>query len=176
MPEPASRKEQTAYEHTDIPILVPVGIMGLVAAVVIGAVLILSGLYAGTMHQPSAAPARLPPKPRLDINGSRAFRQFDDRVMKRLDSYGWVDRRRGLVHIPIALAMQRAAKAGFPDWPGNPGANPPASASPPPSRSPAASAKGAPAPKASASRAAPAASGRGGNTAARPGQNKPAGR
>lgn len=158
MPEASPSKEKTAYEHRDAPIALLVGIMGLVAAVTISAVLILSGLYPGTTNQPSPAPGRLPPQPRLEINEAHALRQFNAHALKRLESYGWVDRRRGIVHIPIGLAMRRAAKYGFPDWPGNPGAKPAAAAS------------------ATAPPQAPGPAGNAGNTGAAPGNTKAAGR
>ena len=35
------------------------------------------------------------------------------RDLKRLSSYGWVDRSRGVVHIPIDRAMELVAKEGM---------------------------------------------------------------
>lgn len=125
MPEGSTPSNpKTAYEHKDAPISLLVGILGLVAVVTIAAALILSGIYPAALREASPAPARLPPKPRLEIDEARALRRFEARVAKRLDSYGWVDRKRGIVHIPISLALREAAQRGFPDWPGNPGTEP----------------------------------------------------
>ncbi|HJU17485.1 MAG TPA: hypothetical protein VJ770_13585 [Stellaceae bacterium] len=111
---------KTAFESHDAPPAVLAGVMGLVAAVTISVGLILSGIFPGTLSERSAAPPRLPPSPRPQINEAEALIRFDARVEKRLQSYGWVDRKNGVVHVPITVAMQRAAKTGFPHWPGNP--------------------------------------------------------
>jgi hypothetical protein len=112
---------KTAYEPKDSPPSLLAGLMALVAGVTIAVGLILSGIYPGTLNERSEAPSRLlPPKPRLQVNEAETMHHFDVRIENRLKSYGWIDRRHGIVHIPIKEAMQRAAAAGFPDWPGNP--------------------------------------------------------
>ncbi|MBV9118589.1 MAG: hypothetical protein JOY63_14640, partial [Acetobacteraceae bacterium] len=37
--------------------------------------------------------------------------------LDRLNSLGWVDRAKGLVHVPIDQAMRMVAKEGIKDWP-----------------------------------------------------------
>jgi len=53
--------------------------------------------------------ARLEADPRAD----RLALEADAR--RRLESYGWTDRAKGLAHIPIARAMALQAEAGWPD-------------------------------------------------------------
>lgn len=112
----------TAYEPKDTPPYLIFALMGLIAAVTIAVGLILSGIYSGTLQESSRGPGKtlLPPKPRLEVNEAAALRRFRARTEKRLESYGWVDRKNGIVHIPIMAALKQAAAAGFPDWPGNP--------------------------------------------------------
>jgi hypothetical protein len=113
----------TAYERSDVPATVLLGIMLLVAVVVISAGAILTGIFPSTQDQRFPGPTKeLPPSPRLEVNGEAALRRFNERVDRRLDSYGWVDRQHDIVHIPITVAMRQAAKTGFPNWPGNPNA------------------------------------------------------
>jgi hypothetical protein len=38
--------------------------------------------------------------------------------MQQLDSAGWVDRTKNVVHMPIDDAMRRIAERGIADWPG----------------------------------------------------------
>jgi hypothetical protein len=111
---------KTAYEPADASPALLLGLLALVAAVTIAAALILSGIFPSTLNERSAAPTRLPPQPRPQINEFEAMSRFNARVEKRLDGYGWVDRRHGIVRVPIDEAIKRAAKNGFPDWPGNP--------------------------------------------------------
>jgi hypothetical protein len=122
MPEPQGpTNPKTAYEHKDAPPALLAGLMAFVAGVTIAVGLILSGIFSGTLHERSAAPTGLlPPQPRLQVNEAEPMRRFTARIERRLNNYGWIDRRRGIVHIPIREALQRAAAAGFPDWPGNP--------------------------------------------------------
>lgn len=57
------------------------------------------------------------PAPRLQTNPAgdlRAFRQSED---ARLSSFGWVDRDKGIVRMPIERAMGSIAERGMPGWP-----------------------------------------------------------
>jgi hypothetical protein len=55
-----------------------------------------------------------PPEPRLQTTPVPARKQILDRESILLNSYGWVDQRAGLVHIPIQQAMELLAKRGLP--------------------------------------------------------------
>jgi hypothetical protein len=46
--------------------------------------------------------------------------KFYAQEMSRLNSTGWVDKQRGIAHIPIADAMRLTAQQGIPDWPNSP--------------------------------------------------------
>lgn len=56
------------------------------------------------------APLQVAPSATLDI-----LRREEEEL---LTSYGWVNPERGLVHIPIARAIEIVAKRGLPDWRG----------------------------------------------------------
>jgi len=59
-------------------------------------------------HGPGPLPA-LAGQPKIGIVNQTLFEtpsDFQDRQRRRLDSYGWVDRARGQVHIPVERAMQ----------------------------------------------------------------------
>lgn len=59
------------------------------------------------------------PQPRLEINERD---QLNDRRLKEeetLNSYGWVDQKAGIAHIPIERAMELVAQQGLPTSPQN---------------------------------------------------------
>jgi hypothetical protein len=60
---------------------------------------------------------RLPPEPRLQTNPRADLRELRESEEKRLDSYGWVDRNAGVVHIPIDEAIKVTLQRGLPSRP-----------------------------------------------------------
>ncbi len=114
--------------------------------------LILAGMYRyldtyekthqaqpGPMARPAAADMRQAapqeadkfPTPRLEIN-ERA--QLNDKRLKEeetLNTYGWVDQKAGVAHIPIDRAMDLIAQQGLPTAPPNVNTRPPAGPKPP---------------------------------------------
>jgi hypothetical protein len=67
------------------------------------------------------------PQPRLEKNERLEIKDFRLQEEKALNSYGWVDEKAGVVHIPIERAMQLVAQRGLPTRPPN-GQNPAAAA------------------------------------------------
>ena len=71
------------------------------------------------MRQPTAPEANQFPLPRLETNERgqlNAVRLDEDQI---LNSYGWVDEKNGVVHIPIERAMGLLAQRGLPVLPEN---------------------------------------------------------
>ena len=60
---------------------------------------------------------RVPPEPRLQTNPRADLREMRESEDKRLDSYGWVDRNAGIVHIPIDDAIKLTLQRGLPSRP-----------------------------------------------------------
>lgn len=50
--------------------------------------------------------------PALTISSQEELRSLRAEEQKRLDSYGWVDRGRGIVHLPIERAMRLLVEHG----------------------------------------------------------------
>src|SRR5438093_862153 len=65
--------------------------------------------YAGT-REPSGRDTLKFPEPRLEINERTQLNGFRLDEEKKLNSYGWVDQKAGVVHIPIERAMQIVAQ------------------------------------------------------------------
>ncbi|TAH37383.1 MAG: hypothetical protein EYC70_10460 [Planctomycetota bacterium] len=110
------------HEHSDVPVR-PVALAALVLAMGIAAALGLMWLLLsilGGAQAPAAAPEHplaraLPqfPQPRLqtDAAGDLArHRAWEDSV---LQGYGWVDRERGIVRIPLERALAEVGQRGI---------------------------------------------------------------
>jgi hypothetical protein len=54
------------------------------------------------------------PQPRLEQNERVEINDFRLTEEQTLNSYGWVDEKNGVVHIPIERAMQLVAQRGLP--------------------------------------------------------------
>jgi hypothetical protein len=58
-----------------------------------------------------------PPGPRLQTNPQSELQQFRAEEEKWLNTYGWIDKRKGIVRIPIDEAMRKLARSGAPGFP-----------------------------------------------------------
>jgi hypothetical protein len=64
-----------------------------------------------------AAPTPLPPPPDLETTPGQSSEFVRSREDSVLDSYGYVDRTKGIVRIPIAQAIDVVAQRGLPSRP-----------------------------------------------------------
>lgn len=55
-----------------------------------------------------------PPLPRLQTQPAQELARYREEQQKALESYGWVNRSAGIVHIPIEEAMRLVAVRGLP--------------------------------------------------------------
>lgn len=60
------------------------------------------------------ATRELPPEPRLQVTPPKELREVQAAEDTVLNSYGWVDRKAGIVRIPIGQAMELLATRGLP--------------------------------------------------------------
>lgn len=58
-----------------------------------------------------------PPPPRLQISTAADLERLTIVEDKRLRTYYWIDKKKGLVHIPIDAAMRKVARTGIPGYP-----------------------------------------------------------
>jgi hypothetical protein len=75
---------------------------------------------AGTERRSDAPP----PVPRLQVYPVAHWRDFQAAERRRLETYGWMDRSSGAVHIPIERAMELVAARGVGPLPQAPMAMP----------------------------------------------------
>ena len=78
-------------------------------------------LHYFAVHQQLGPPASpfenvraLPPAPRLQVAPLEELSQYRAGQDEELNSYGWVDRKAGVVRIPIDRAMDRLLQKGLP--------------------------------------------------------------
>lgn len=123
----ASRDALANYEPSDMsPRTVIYALVGLFLGIGVSAALVaaLLALFAETRQpQPETAIEMreiIPPKPRLQVSPSADLAAMEADTRRRLDGYGWSDRKAGLAHIPVAAAMQMLARHGWPDSPDPP--------------------------------------------------------
>jgi hypothetical protein len=120
-PEPAlagshtiqRERPETAFEASDWN-LVPV------ATVFVGTlILLVVSCFVLIAAYPSALPdvARsvriAPPGPRLLTNPASEFKRVRAREDKKLNTYYWINKPKGIVHIPIEQAMRKLARSGI---------------------------------------------------------------
>jgi len=54
------------------------------------------------------------PAPQLQDDPQTDLADFQSKEAKQLNSYGWIDRKAGIAHIPISRAMDLIAQRGLP--------------------------------------------------------------
>lgn len=58
-----------------------------------------------------------PPGPRLETDAEGDLQKFRADEKRRLNTYYWIDKQKGVVHIPIEQAMKKLAASGAPGFP-----------------------------------------------------------
>jgi hypothetical protein len=106
------------HEHSDIGAgfiwAATASMLGLLLACALLVLWLYPALLSDTGLQ---QPLPLYPAPRLQTDPGAAMRTFHAQQMQQLDSTGWTDSQREVLHIPIADAMRIVAHEGIPGWP-----------------------------------------------------------
>ena len=107
------------HEEKDVNVWA-VGKFGIaLAALCIAALLLLFGLlrYFQSRENPAGEATAVsgpPPEPRLQESPVHDLKQMRDAEDQILGSYGWVDRQKGIVRLPIGRAIDLLAQRGLP--------------------------------------------------------------
>jgi hypothetical protein len=112
-----ARNEGVAVERADVPPRLVAALAAGLAAFLFVAIVAIMLIYPSALHGLSDAPRLVTLAPRLQIDPARDLQAYRAAQQQQLDKYGWLDRRRGLVRIPIDQAMRDVAAAGIKDWP-----------------------------------------------------------
>ncbi|WP_407175023.1 hypothetical protein [Bradyrhizobium sp. STM 3562] len=107
----------TAFEPTDWE-LRPVAVIyiGLLALLAISCVVLIVA-YPDALPDVSRTLHINPPGPRLQTNPEADLERFRAEEAQRLNSYYWIDKQKGIVHIPIEQAMKKLAQTGIDGFP-----------------------------------------------------------
>ncbi len=137
------RHPEVTYDRTDLSARSIISFLVWLAVSIVVAGFVLWGLYAyldnfnlqrqrgvspiSTLTPPSLAPAPAGPletgpatnpqrfpEPRLQPDPVADLNKFRVREEQLLNSYGYVDEKAGVIHIPIEEAMQKLAQQGLP--------------------------------------------------------------
>lgn len=119
--------ESAAYERRDIsPRAVVWSAIGLVLSLVVIFLVLrlaeaaLSKVNSGGATRTVAPRVEVPP-PRLQTNPASDLARLRAEEDAKLNSYGWIDRRSGVIRIPIERAMELTAGRGLPVRPATKG-------------------------------------------------------
>ena len=116
--------EDVAHEHSDVNIRTVLAFGAGMAAMVIGAALLMALLFHTLTSQaaardpelsPLAPPTGMQPKaPQLLTDEPGNLRKYREEESKKLEGYGWVDERAGVAHVPIEEAKKLIVQHGVP--------------------------------------------------------------
>ncbi len=127
-PSSHAANPEVHHETTDVNIrgIIAFGVGLLVSAIVIHfLVWLLFEFFAGRQAQrvapefplATAQEHRLPPEPRLQVSPREDLRELRAHEDEVLNGYGWADRAKGVVRIPITEAMKLTLQRGLPSRP-----------------------------------------------------------
>ena len=88
----------------------------IVGVIVFGAFQYLGRHYvSGARPNPmSASDSQIPPEPRIEEHPAIAIQQLHAQEERTLSTYGWTDKKAGVVRIPIDRAMELQLARGLP--------------------------------------------------------------
>ena len=117
MAEQARENPHIAYEPADWPLKPIAAIaLGLLALLVISAFVLIVA-YPHTTSDVTRDVRINPPGPRLQTDEAADLRRFRTDEEKRLNTFYWIDKQKGIVHVPIEQAMKQLVATGIPDFP-----------------------------------------------------------
>jgi hypothetical protein len=114
-----SEKTAADYERSDIdPAVVGWIALGL-AFFVLTVPLLMPLAFPQSIDRsnPTARPALSADAPPLEVNPPSNLRRQREADSEFTNNYGWIDRNRKTVRIPVARSIERLLQTGLPGWP-----------------------------------------------------------
>jgi len=115
---------ETFHETTDLDlkgvVVFTIALVAICAAAFVGLKFMMDGFVSEGRAEKERSPSRLIVDapidgPRLQADPGRERKEINDRDVKRLNSYGWLDQKAGTAHIPIDRAIAILAEKGLPE-------------------------------------------------------------
>jgi hypothetical protein len=107
----------TAFEPSDWS-LRPVALVYLaIPVLLVISCFVLIAAYPNALPDVDRTLRIAPPGPRLQTDAARDLQRFRADEERRLSTYYWIDKQKGIVHIPIEQAMKKLATTGAPGFP-----------------------------------------------------------
>jgi hypothetical protein len=107
----------SAYERSDWPLVIIGLIFGGILLLLVISPLVMIAAFPTTLADVRRVLTVEPPQPRLQTDPSEDLVQFRAEEQKRLNDYYWIDKKKGIVHIPIERAMKEVAAEGIEGFP-----------------------------------------------------------
>ena len=111
------RNPEVDFERSDMSVGVIVALAAAILLYVCLAPFVLTRIYRTGLSDANRQLAIHPPAPNLQLDPPADLATLNAREDTQLESYGWVDRDKGIAHIPLAQAMKDVASRGIPDFP-----------------------------------------------------------
>jgi hypothetical protein len=111
----------SGHETTDAPVF-PIVAAGIGLAILAALVCVITyGMFRylkanppESVENPLGASQRIfPPAPRLEVHAATDMKDFLAQENQQLSTYGWVDRKAGIIRIPISRAIDLQLERGF---------------------------------------------------------------
>src|SRR5689334_15131878 len=114
---PTATDPQTEYEASDWAVgRIGLAMLGLLVFIAV-AVLVLRVVFHDAGSDVERSLAIVPPEPRLQIAPAGDLARLRAEEERALNTYYWIDRDRGVVHIPIDEAMKQVVARGIDGFP-----------------------------------------------------------
>lgn len=108
---------KTAFEPSDWNVAPIAAIyVGILVLLVISSLAMIIA-YPNSLSDVSRALRINPPGPRLQTDDAADLRRFRAREQRQLNDYYWVDKQKGVAHIPVGEAMKKLAQSGIDGFP-----------------------------------------------------------
>lgn len=114
---PIDENASVDFERSDLPLAPIAGVYLAALALLVLCVVVLMFAYPNAMPDVNRTLRIAPPGPLLQTDPAGDLRVFRAEEDKRLNTYYWIDKSKGVVHIPIEQAMKQLTKSGIGGFP-----------------------------------------------------------